>query len=40
MKHGVASLGYDYLENNKNKLSQELKDYIETDDPFGNRKKQ
>ena len=31
--------GYDYLENNKNKLSQELKDYIETDDPFGNRKK-
>jgi hypothetical protein len=31
--------GYDYLENNKNKISKELKDYIDKEDPFGKRSK-
>lgn len=31
--------GYDYLESNKNKVSKELRDYIDKEDPFGNRTK-
>lgn len=27
--------GYDYLENNKNKVSKELRDYIDKEDPLG-----